>query len=205
MGKDDKFFDLLEASAEEARTSIGLLSRFIQTRQTEGPPPNLDEFMQSRRNDKRITQEITEALGRTFVTPLEREDIEALSASLYRIPKTVEKIVERLSIYPGRITQEGFIRQAELLDKAAVEVVFMIRQLRGGTNMEKIREAQDRLQFAEGEADKVMLGLIKDLYHGDCGAKELVILQELYELAEQVIDRCRDAGNVVVQIVLKYS
>ena len=47
MGKDDKFFDLLEASAEEARTSIGLLSRFIQTRQTEGPPPNLDEFMQS--------------------------------------------------------------------------------------------------------------------------------------------------------------
>ncbi len=205
MGKDDKFFDLLEASAEEARTSIGLLSRFIQTRQTEGPPPNLDEFMQSRRNDKRITQEITEALGRTFVTPLEREDIEALSASLYRIPKTVEKIVERLSIYPGRITQEGFIRQAELLDKAAVEVVFMIRQLRGGTNMEKIREAQDRLQFAEGEADKVMLGLIKELYHGPFDAKQVVFLQELYEMVEKVVDRCRDTGNVVVQIVLKSS
>ena len=205
MGKDDKFFDLLEASAEEARTSIGLLARFIQTRQSEGPPPNLDEFMQSRRNDKRITQEITEALSRTFVTPLEREDIEALSASLYRIPKTVEKIVERLSISPGRITQEGFIRQAELLDKAAVEVVFMIRQLRGGTNMEKIREAQDRLQFAEGEADKVMLGLIKDLYHGPFDAKQVVFLQELYEMVERVVDRCRDTGNVVVQIVLKSS
>jgi uncharacterized protein Yka (UPF0111/DUF47 family) len=205
MGKDDKFFDLLEASAEEARTSIGLLARFIQTRQAEGPPPNLDEFMQSRRNDKRITQEITEALSRTFVTPLEREDIEALSASLYRIPKTVEKIVERLSIYPGRITQEGFMRQAELLDKAAVEVVFMIRQLRGGTNMEKIREAQDRLQYAEGEADKVMLELIKDLYHGPFEAKQVVFLQELYEMVERVVDRCRDTGNVVVQIVLKSS
>jgi uncharacterized protein Yka (UPF0111/DUF47 family) len=205
MGKDDKFFDLLEASAEEARNSIGLLARFIQTRQTEGPPPNLDEFMQSRRNDKRITQEITEALSRTFVTPLEREDIEALSASLYRIPKTVEKIVERLSIYPGRITQEGFIRQAELLDKAAVEVVFMIRQLRGGTNMEKIREAQDRLQYAEGEADKVMLELIKELYHGPFEAKQVVFLQELYEMVERVVDRCRDTGNVVVQIVLKSS
>jgi uncharacterized protein Yka (UPF0111/DUF47 family) len=205
MGKDDKFFDLLEASAEEARTSIGLLARFIQTRQTEGPPPNLDEFMQSRRNDKRITQEITEALSRTFVTPLEREDIEALSASLYRIPKTVEKIVERLSIYPGRITQEGFIRQAELLDKAAVEVVFMIRQLRGGTNMEKIREAQDRLQYAEGEADKIMLSLIKELYHGPFEAKQVVFLQELYEMVERVVDRCRDTGNVVVQIVLKSS
>ena len=162
-------------------------------------------LFRSRRNDKRITQEITEALGRTFVTPLEREDIEALSASLYRIPKTVEKIVERLSIYPGRITQEGFIRQAELLDKAAVEVVFMIRQLRGGTNMEKIREAQDRLQFAEGEADKVMLGLIKELYHGPFDAKQVVFLQELYEMVEKVVDRCRDTGNVVVQIVLKSS
>lgn len=205
MGKDDKFFDLLEASAEEARTSIGLLARFIQTRQNEGPPANLDEFMQSRRNAKRVTQEITEALSRTFVTPLEREDIEALSSALYRIPKTVEKIVERLSIYPNRITQEGFIRQAELLDKAAVEVVFMIRQLRGGTNMEKIREAQDRLQFAEGEADKTMLGLIKDLYHGPFDAKQVVFLQELYEMVERAVDRCRDTGNVVVQIVLKSS
>jgi uncharacterized protein Yka (UPF0111/DUF47 family) len=205
MGKDDKFFDLLEASAEEARTSIGLLARFIQTRQNEGPPSNLDEFMQSRRNAKRVTQEITEALSRTFVTPLEREDIEALSSALYRIPKTVEKIVERLSIYPDRITQEGFIRQAELLDKAAVEVVFMIRQLRGGTNMEKIREAQDRLQFAEGEADKTMLGLIKDLYHGPFDAKQVVFLQELYEMVERAVDRCRDTGNVVVQIVLKSS
>ena len=205
MGKDDKFFDLLEASAEEARTSIGLLARFIQTRQKEGPPANLDEFMQSRRNAKRVTQEITEALSRTFVTPLEREDIEALSSALYRIPKTVEKIVERLSIYPDRITQEGFIRQAELLDKAAVEVVFMIRQLRGGTNMEKIREAQDRLQFAEGEADKTMLGLIKDLYHGPFDAKQVVFLQELYEMVERAVDRCRDTGNVVVQIVLKSS
>jgi uncharacterized protein Yka (UPF0111/DUF47 family) len=205
MGKDDKFFDLLEASADEAHTSINLLARFIKTRQTEGPPPNLDEFMQSRRNDKRITQEITEALSRTFVTPLEREDIEALSSSLYRIPKTVEKIVERLSIYPGRITQDGFLRQAELADKAAVEVVFMIRQLRGGTSMEKIREAQDRLQYAEGEADKVMLSLIKELYHGSYDAKQVVFLQELYEMVEKVVDRCRDTGNVVVQIVLKHS
>ena len=75
----------------------------------------------------------------------------------------------------------------------------------GGTNMEKIREAQDRLQFAEGEADKVMLGLIKELYHGPFDAKQVVFLQELYEMVEKVVDRCRDTGNVVVQIVLKSS
>ena len=205
FGKEEKFYDLLEASAEEARVSITLLSRFIQTRGLVSVPANLDEFIQSRRKDKRITQQITEELSRTFVTPLEREDIEALSFALYRIPKTVEKIVERLSIYPGRTPQEGFQRQAQLLEQAAGEVVFMIKQLRGGTHMERIREAQERLQFAEGEADKVMLGLIRELYHGPYDAKELVILQDLYELVEKAVDRCRDAGNVVVQVVLKYS
>ena len=49
------------------------------------------------------------------------------------------------------------------------------------------------------------LGLLKDLYHGPCDAKELVILQELFEMVEQAVDRCRNAGNIVVQIVLKHS
>ena len=205
LGKEDKFFDLLEASAEEAKASVGLLSRYLQARQAGQAPSNRDEFIQSRRKDKRITQQITEELSRTFVTPLEREDIEALSFALYRVPKTVEKIVERFSIYPGRIPLDGFKRQSELLEQAANEVVFMVRQLRGGTRMEWIRESQERLQFAEGEADKVMLGLIKELYHGPYDAKELVILQEIYEMVEQAVDRCRNAGNIVVQIVLKHS
>jgi uncharacterized protein Yka (UPF0111/DUF47 family) len=148
---------------------------------------------------------MTEQLSRTFVTPLEREDIESLSFALYRIPKAVEKIVERLSIYPGRVPHAAFQRQAELLNLAADAVMFMVKDLRGGTNIERIREANDRLQYAEGEADKVMLMLLKDLYHGPYEAKELVILQEIYEMVEQAVDRCRNAGNIVVQIVLKNS
>ena len=50
-----------------------------------------------------------------------------------------------------------------------------------------------------------MLGLIKDLYHGPYEAKEMIILQELFEMMEKAVDRCRDAGNVVFQITLKYS
>jgi len=163
------------------------------------------EFIEARRKDKAITSEITEELCRTFVTPLEREDIEELSLALYRIPKIVEKIVERLSIYPGRLPREGFVRQAQLLGQAADSVVFMVKQLRSGSNMEKISAANEKLQFAEGEADKYMLGLIKDLYQGSYDAKETVILQDLFEMVEKAVDRCRDAGNVVFQIVLKYS
>ena len=205
FGRDQKFFDLLEASAEEALTSTKLLSNYLQRIESYRSSADLDDFIQSRRKDKKITSRITEELCKTFVTPLEREDIEELSLALYRIPKTVEKIVERLSIYPGRIPREGFVRQAQLLGQAADSVVFMVKQLRHGANMEKIGEANEKLQFAEGEADKYMLGLIKDLYQGSYDAKETVILQDLFEMVEKAVDRCRDAGNVVFQIVLKYS
>ena len=205
LGKEDKFFDLLEAGAQEARTSVNLLSQFLEALSTGGTATNLDEFVQARRKEKRIRHKMTEELSKTFVTPLEREDIEALSFALYRIPKAIEKIVERLSIYPGRVPHAAFRRQAELLTLAADAVVFMVKELRGGTNIERVREANDRLQFAEGEADKVMLMLLKDLYQGPYEAKELVILQVLYEMVEQAVDRCRNAGNIVVQIVLKHS
>ena len=205
FGRDQKFFDLLEASAEEALTSTKLLSNYLQRIESYRSSADLDDFIQSRRKDKKITSRITEELCKTFVTPLEREDIEALSLALYRIPKTVEKIVERLSIYPGRLPREGFVRQTQFLGEAAEAVVFMVKQLRHGSNMEKISEANEKLQYAEGEADKYMLGLIKDLYQGSYDAKETVILQDLFEMVEKAVDRCRDAGNVVFQIVLKYS
>lgn len=205
FGKDEKFYDLLEASAEEALTSTKLLTSYLQRSQAFTSTSDLDEFIQSRRKDKRITQQITEELCKTFVTPLEREDIEALSSALYRIPKIAEKLVERLSIYPGRLPVEGFQRQSALLSQAAEAVVYMVKQLRHGAKLTGVQEAYERLQFAEGEADKVMLSLIKDLYHGPYDAKETMILQELFEMMEKAVDRCRDAGAVVFQIVLKYS
>lgn len=205
FGKDEKFYDLLEASADEVLASTKLFSAYLQRGNAYTASSDLDEFIQSRQKNKQITSQITEELCKTFVTPLEREDIEALSLALYRIPKTVEKLVRRLSLYPGRLPREGFVRQAELLGQAAAAVAFMVKQLRKGAKLETVQEANEKLKYAEGEADKVMLGLIRELYVGPTDAKETMILQDLFEMTEKCIDRCRDAGNVVFQIVLKYS
>jgi len=205
LGKDEKFYDLLEASAEEAKTSTTLLASYLQHIDDLSRRQSLDDFVLSRRKDKRITTQITEELCRTFVTPLEREDIEALSRALYRIPKGVEKIVERMSIHPGPIPHRYFSRQLELIAQSADAVIFMVKQLRRGTQLEKVQDANSRLQHAEGEADKVMLDLIREVYASPCDGKEYAALREMFEMFEKVIDRCRDAGNIVLQIVLKYS
>jgi uncharacterized protein Yka (UPF0111/DUF47 family) len=205
VGTNEIFFDLLEEGAEEAKVSVDLFAKFLRQMDEGKQPAGLDDFIQARRKEKRIRHLMAEALSRTFVTPFDREDIEALSVALYRIPKQVEKIVERLSIYPGRVPHELFSRQAELMGQAAGALVLMVKQLRHGSTLASIREFNDRLQYAEGEADKVMLDQLSGLYKGPCDAKELVILQKLFEMVEQAVDRCRNAGNIVVQIVLKHS
>lgn len=205
MGKDDRFFDLLEAGADEAEASVHFFRRYLTDLAEDRPTAGFDEMVRARRKEKRIRTETAEALGRTFVTPLDREDIEALSFALYRIPKQMEKIVERISIIPGRIPCEGLRRQADLLDQAVEAVVFMVKQLRRGANLDRMREAHERLQYAEGEADKLVLGLLRELYHSDEAPKRMFILQQLYEMVEQGVDRCRNAGNVALQVALKNS
>ena len=96
--------------------------------------------MHSRRKDKEITQELTEQLCKTFITPLEREDIQALAAALYKIPKTVEKIGERIVIFPGELHGRSFTKHLELLDQAAETVLAMVKELRKGTDVAKARE-----------------------------------------------------------------
>jgi uncharacterized protein Yka (UPF0111/DUF47 family) len=205
LGHDQKFFDLLEASAQQADTSVHHLVALLGRLQQHDSPQSLDEFVHSRRKDKQITQELTEQLCKTFVTPLEREDIQALAVSLYKIPKTVEKIGERILICPDDLQGRNFHQHLELLDQAAEAVLAMVKQLRKGTDAATAREMNARLQAIEGKADQLELDLLRDLYHGEYGPKQIIFLRDLYELLEKVIDRCRDAGNIILQVVLKYS
>jgi uncharacterized protein Yka (UPF0111/DUF47 family) len=205
LGHDEKFFDLLEASAQQADSSVHHLVDLLAKIDNEDSFRDLAAFAESRREDKRITQQLTEELSKTFITPLEREDIQALAAALYKIPKTVEKIGERMLISPQDLPKVSFRKQVELLDQAAEAVLAMVRQLRKGTDIRTAREMNAKLQAIEGDADDLELELLRDLYQGNYDAKHIIFLRDLYELLEKVIDRCRDAGNIVLQTVLKYS
>ena len=202
LGKEDMFFGLLEASAQEAHTSVQALVRLSKAIEI---PTELEEFSRSRRKDKEITATIRNAVYTTFVTALEREDIESLCNALYRIPKTVEKFSERIMLSPPLVRGADFSGQVSLLDKATECVLQMVKSLRGGVNLDEIKSLNDRLQQVEGEADKQILTLYRDLFSGKYDPLQVIMLKDLYELLEKVVDRCRDAGNVIAQIALKNS
>lgn len=202
FGYDDKFFDLLEQSAIEAQASVQLLVQMLRHPEQ---GCTIEEFNQARRKDKRITEEVTEQLCRTFITPLEREDIEALSAALYKIPKIVEKFSEKYLLCREHVPAENFSRQVAIIEQSAETVTQMVKQLRSRSHLELLRERNARLQQLENEADKLMMALVKELYSGTHDPLRVIVVLDLYETLEKIIDRCRDAGNIIFQIVLKYS
>jgi uncharacterized protein Yka (UPF0111/DUF47 family) len=201
FSRDDQFFELLEASAEECRASVQALKRAIASNSR---TLTLDEFISPRRKEKKISAQLTELLARVSVTSLEREDIEALSDAFYKIPKTLEKFAQRYVLTRNELRDIDFSKHVELLEQAADITVQMLKELRRGFNMANTAEQNANLQRVEGEADELILQVFKsELYSRKHDALKVIILKDLYELLEKVVDRCRDAGNTICQIVLK--
>jgi len=201
FSRDEQFFELLEASAETCRASVQALKRVIAAKPR---TLSVDEFIGPRRNEKRISTELTELLARVSVTALEREDIEALSNAFYKIPKTLEKFAERYVLAANELQDIDFSKHVKLLEQATDITVQMLKELRHGFHMEKTSEQNAELQRIEGEADELILDLLKtELYSRKHDPLKVIIMKDLYELLEKVVDRCRDAGNVISQIVLK--
>jgi uncharacterized protein Yka (UPF0111/DUF47 family) len=202
FSKDDQFFDLLEASALQAHRSVEILNQILSA---PAQVPDLGGFHEAKQAGKKINDQIGESLVKTFVTYLDREDIELLSSVLYKIPKTVEKFAERFIISGPLVRTVNFARHIHLLQAATNQVVAMVKQIRMGISVEGIKEMNRAIQKIEGEADDLILETLKDLYSGRHDATTVVAMKDLYELLEKVIDRCRDAGNMVTHIILKHA
>jgi len=202
LAKDDVFLDLLEACADEAKTSVKRLTAILRG---EVELSKLDDFLGSERRERKLLKEIEERLVRTFITGLEREDIEALSRALYKLVKTTEKFADRYRLVNDLVQGVDFRAQGELIEQAVGILGEMIRDLRKLPPLERVKELNDRLEATEDAADKVVDGLVRDLYHANLPPGQFLARKDLYDLLEKLVDRCRDVGAIVSHIVLKNS
>ena len=202
FGKGDKFFSLLEQSAEAALQSTKALHTLV-TAQAKGG--SLDEFKLARQRERNISQAISRELVETFVTALEREDIEALGSALYRIPKVVEKFADRYALALDKVGSIDFGPRAKMLEEAASVVLEMVRLLRQGMKLEPMRALSEKLRAIEVVADRLMLETYREVYAGKYDPLQVFVVKDFFEILEKAIDRCREAGVVTYQIVLKNS
>ncbi|RDI97675.1 pit accessory protein [Dyella solisilvae] len=202
FGKGDKFYGLLEQSAEAARESAKALHELVTGKDH---APVMAAFASARAREKALAGQISEELVNTFVTALDREDIEALNSALYKIPKTIEKFAERYEIVVDRIADVDFAARALVLERATAVVSEMIGELRRGLRIDPVKKLQDRMQTLESEGDRMLLSPYRTLYVEGNDAMRAMLAKDLFELLEKAIDKCRDVGNIVYSIVLKNS
>jgi uncharacterized protein Yka (UPF0111/DUF47 family) len=202
FGKGDKFYGLLESSAAASTESTRALGEMLAS---PAQQRSLEKFKLARQRSKDLAAQISHELVNTFVTALEREDIETLNSALYRIPKIVEKFAERYMIAADRIGEVDFKSRAAMLERSSEVIEQMVGQLRKGLNLETTKNLNDKMQAIEAEADRLILEMYRDSYTRETDPMRYLILKDLFEILEKAIDRCRDAGNVIHQIVLKNS
>ena len=201
FGQGNQFYTLLEEAAEAAHDSARALHAMLRESDRQ---PALDAFRLARLRERETSEKISQQLVDSFITPIEREDIEALGSALYKIPKQIEKFADRYSLATEHLEHIDFAPRAAMLEQASSVVVQMVRELRH-MKLEPMKVLSDRLRSIENEADRLMLELYRDIYSGKLDPLQMFLLKEFFEILEKAIDRCREAGVVAYEIVLKNS
>lgn len=201
FGSGKQFYVLLDEAAMAAHDSAKALHTMMREGESQ---PALDAFKLARLRGRTVSEKVGQALVDSFITPIEREDIEALGSALYKIPKQIEKFADRYSLAVKHLDQIDFAPRAAMLEQAASVVVEMVADLRH-MNLDRMTGLNEKLRALENEADRLMLELYRDIYSGRLDHLQMFLLKEFFEILEKAIDRCREAGVVAYQIVLKNS
>lgn len=201
FGSGKQFYSLLDEAADAAYESAKALHAMMRAPDRQ---PALDAFKLARQRERAASDKIGKALVESFITPIEREDIESLGSALYKIPKQIEKFADRYSLATHHLEGIDFAPRAAMLEQAAGVVVEMVRAIEA-MNIDRMTQLNEKLRSIENEADRLMLELYRDIYSGKLDSLQMFLLKEFFEILEKAIDRCREAGVVAYQIVLKNS
>lgn len=199
FGREDRFFGLLEASAEQGRVSVRELQALLQSAPT---AISLEKVIASRQRELEIDEEIAELLCQGRSAPFDREDIDRLARALGRIPRDIKRFATRYEICVKWVQGVSFDTQLGMLEEAVGSVCAMVSELRS-PKLATTKAHHDALHQVEREADKLLIATVMELYRKRPGPVKALMLRELYELLETVIDRCRTAGNIILRLVLK--
>jgi uncharacterized protein len=200
LPNDERFYDLFEGSVRKVVQGAVELEDLIKDFRE--VPVRANQIKDTEHEADVIVHETIEMLHRTFITPLDREDIHDLITSLDDVLDYIEACAERLNLFKvGKTTDEARLLVG-ILVKAAKEVeraVFNLRQLKSDDIMKNCIE----INRLENEGDFIGRTAVAKLFEGDPNPLDVIKWNGIYDTLENAIDRCEDVANVLEGIVLK--
>lgn len=203
--REDKFRKLLDEMSVQAHDCARHLKTFLDheddgTRERAG-----QDIDQCKAAAKILSLQVTKELCRTYITPFDREDIQALSANLYRIPKTVEKIKARLVMHGMTKVGGEFSRQADIILEQSEVLRAMVLEIIGAQDTKSIVAKAGAMDILEQHGDTAFGELLVALFEQKSEVRDILLRKDIYDMLEKIIDAYRDCAGVALQIVLKHS
>ncbi|HEX2604128.1 MAG TPA: DUF47 domain-containing protein [Oxalicibacterium sp.] len=201
LPKEGKFFDLFNEHAElcvkGAKEMVALMTNFddleIRVHAIESIEKQADK----------VTHATLDALHKTFITPLDRDDIHQLISRMDDILDLLEDAAQTISLYDIKaITQEAK-RLAELCLACTQKVKEAVALLHNMDNSRQILEICKEVDRLESDADHVMRAAMSKLFREEPDVRNLIKLKAIYELLETVTDRCEDVANIIEGIIVE--
>lgn len=203
MPREGRFFDLFNAHAAQIMEGSRALSQLMAN---PGSPDDCARRIdEAERSADKITREAVTLLHRTFITPLDRDQIHNLITTMDDILDLTQDVAESLVLYDIRVVTPEARQLTQICQMTCERVkiaVGMLGNMSGPEAVIKICEEIDRL---ESDADRVMRSAMSRLFREESDVKQLIKLRSIYEQLEEITDRCEDVANIVEGIVLEHS
>ena len=151
----------------------------------------------------RFSHDVIELLHKTFITPLDRDDIHALITRMDDIVDVTEDVAQSVYLYDLRTVTPEANELAAICVKCGEKVREAVSLLPKMDNADRIRQACRDIDKLESEADHVMRAAMAKLFRDEQDVRQLIKLKNIYELLETVTDRCEDVANIIEGIVVE--
>ncbi|MFT3963308.1 DUF47 domain-containing protein [Propionivibrio sp.] len=207
MPRDGKFFDLFNAHAEQvvlgSKALVGLLTVFNGSDEEAEKQCHLVDVAEKTADN--ITHETMRQLHKSFITPLDREEIHQLITNLDNILDLTQDAAHTVTLYNIRHITPEAIKLSEIGLQCAERVRTAVSLLTSMDNGGQILKLCREIDELESAADREMRGAMSRLFREEPDVRELIKYRAIYELLETVTDRCEDVANILEGIVIENS
>lgn len=196
------FFELFSNSANACHEAAKIYCDITRNGTSE---ENLAQARNLKRESNQIAKQTLRKLNDTFITPIDREDIQDLTSLLNKITKKIVKACFNMKVYRIEKACEDMQAQADILAKAAEELIVIVSFLQKIANIKEASESNQRLKALETEGDDLLHKALDELYSGKFEAIDIIKFRDIYKDIENALDSCYCVADEVVSVILKHN
>lgn len=204
MPREGQFFELFNRHARlVVDGSVALTELLRSYDDVASREARIGRIQELERSADRVTHETVALLHKTFVTPLDRDDIHRLISRMDDVLDLVQDTAEALLLYDiQRLTPEAG-QLASLVQQCCERMCVAVGQLSSMDNATETLKVCQQIDALESECDRLMRTAISKVFRDESDVKQLIKLQTVYELLEAATDRCQDVANVIEGVVIE--